>query len=352
MRMVQVIRGGKGILAARLLGRRLPLAVWIDVTNRCPADCAYCDLSRSGKRDMPIEGLLRIVDELAAMGCVRLHLTGGDPLMRDDIGEIIGRGREKGLLVTLSVREHLVRRRIEALEKADMVFLSFEGPREVHEELKGKGSFPLLMDALAALKERGIPTLTTTTLTRRNRESIPFILDTARRYGFVANFQCLHYPLGSEDGGGFRDAHPLADLLLDEDEHRRVGRELIALRRSGAPIADSEACLRYIWLEWEDHRRIFLPSLPAGGARCRAGRLFCQVDVEGVVYPCGSTFERARKALYKNALEVGVREAFLSLPESPCRACVQACHVELNQLFSMNPATIVHWCRQLLGGRR
>ena len=131
MRISQAIRAGKGVLAARLLGRRLPLAVWIDVTNRCPADCAYCDIWKSGKRDMPLDGLLRIIDELADMGCVRLHLTGGDPLMRDDIGEIIGRGREKGLLVTLSVREHLVQRRLEALERADMVFLSFEGPRAV-----------------------------------------------------------------------------------------------------------------------------------------------------------------------------------------------------------------------------
>ena len=351
MKIRHLFRAGKAVLEERLLGRRRPLAVWIDITNRCPAGCAYCDISKSGKKDMPLEGLLRIMDELAAMGCVRLHLPGGDPLIRDDIGEIIGRGKGMGFLVTLSVREHFVRRRLEALKNADMVFLSFEGLKDVHEELKGRGSFPLLLDAFKALRERGIRTLTTTTLTRRNREFIPFILETARNYGFVTNFQCLHYPLGAAGGGGFRREHPLAELLLDEEEHRRIGNELIALKRSGAPIADSEMCLRRIFIDWEDHRAIFLPRRPPGHPPCRAGRLFCQIDVEGIVYPCGSTFERARKELYLNALEVGMRKAFRALPESSCAACVQACHVELNLLLSLNPGTIMHWCRQLIGKR-
>lgn len=351
MRAMHLFNAGKAVLEARLLGRRRPLAVWIDITNRCPADCAYCDISKSGKKDMPLEGLLRIMDELAEMGCVRLHLTGGDPLIRDDIGEIIAHAKEKGFLLTLSIREHFVRRRLDALGSADMVFLGFEGPKEVHEELKGRGSFPLLLDAFKALRERGIPALTTTTITRRNREFIPFILETARNLGFVTNFQCLHYPLGSAGMEGFRREHPLAELLLGEEEHRRIGNELIALKRAGAPIADSETCLRRIFIDWEDHRAIFLPHRPPGHPRCRAGRLFCQVDVEGIVYPCGSTFERARKALYLNALEVGMRKAFRTLPESPCAACVQACHVELNLLLSLNPVTIMHWCRQLIGKR-
>lgn len=352
MRARHLFRAGKAVLEARLLGRRRPLAVWIDITNRCPADCAYCDLSRTGKADMPLAGLLRIMDELAEMGCVRLHLTGGDPLIRDDIGEIIAHGKEKGFLLTLSIREHFVRKHIETLKNADMVFLSFEGPREVHEELKGKGSFPLLMEAFQALKEHGIATLTTTTLTRRNKESIPFILETARQYGFVTNFQCLHYPLGSGGGEGFRRVHPLTELLLSEEEHRRIGNELIALRCAGEAIADSKTCLRLIFIDWKNHHEIFLPHRPPGYPRCWAGRLFCQIDVEGVVYPCGSTFERDRRALYPNALEVGVRRAFLSLPESPCKACVQACHVELNLLFSINPGTIAHWCRQLFRKRQ
>lgn len=351
MRAIQLFRAGRGVLAARLLGRRLPLAVWIDITNRCPAGCAYCDISKTGKGDMPLSGLLGLLDELRDAGCVRLHLTGGDPLIRDDIGEIIDHARRRNFLLTLSTREHFVPKRIADLEKVDMLFLSFEGEEGVHDALKGKGSFRALVDAFALLRERRVKLLTTTTLTKRNVHSVPFIIETARRYGFVANFQCLHYPLAAASSSGFRTTHPLADLLLTEEEHREIGRRLLGLRRAGFPIATSVPCLRYIFLEWKDHQEVFLPHRLRPGVRCWAGRLFCQIDVEGFVYPCGSTFERGRRGANLNALDVGFEKAFAHLSPSPCQACLQACHVELNLLCSLDSRTLWHWFRTLVSPR-
>ncbi len=351
MYLSQIARVGTGLFRARMFGAHIPLAVWIDVTNRCPAGCAYCEVFKSGKGDIPLPGLLRLMDELRELGCVRLHLTGGDPLIRDDIGEIIDHARRHNFLLTLSTREHFVPKRIADLEKIDMLFLSFEGEESVHDELKGKGSFRALMDAFALLRQRKVKFLTTTTLTKRNVQSVPFILETARRYGFVANFQCLHYPLTAASSSGFRTTHPLADLLLTEEEHRAIGRKLLGLRRAGFPIATSAPCLRYIFLEWKNHQEVFLPHRLRPGLRCWAGRLFCQIDVEGFVYPCGSTFERGRRDEYLNALDVGFGKAFAHLASSPCQACLQACHVELNLLFSLDIGTLWHWFRTLVAPR-
>ena len=350
MRIRHLLDTGWASLGAHLFGARRPLAVWIDVTNRCPAGCAYCELSRTGKRDMPREALLRLLDELREAGCIRLHLTGGDPLMRDDIGEVIARGKSHGFLVTLSIREHLVRERIEDLKMADVVFLSFEGPREAHDALKGRGSYEKLIDAFELLHSRGVKFLTTTTLTKLNRDAVPFILRTAREYGFTANIQCLHYPYASAGPSGFLDRHPLADLLLSGEEHREIGRRLLQFRGEGEPVATSPRCLSYIFIDWPDHHKVFLREPHDRRVRCWAGRLFCFIDVEGVVYPCGGTVERQERERYLNAIDVGFERAFRHLRPSACRACLQACHVEMNLLFSWDMATIAHWTRQLAGG--
>lgn len=342
-----ILSAARGWGRNRLFGKSIPLATWIDVTNRCPANCAYCELSKSGKKDMPLPDLRAIVSELKRLGCVRIHLTGGDPLIRDDIGEIIRFVKAEGMFLTLSTREHFVPKRIESLKQADMVFLSFEGSEGAHNALKGNGSYSSLLDAFELLKKTSVRFLTTTTLTKENKNEIGFILETARRYGFITNFQCLHYPLGSREPAGFTNKHPLSDILLSEEEHQAIGKELLALKRRGEPIATSAQCLRYIFMDWKDHRRIFLPYRLPNSPICRAGKLFCQIDVDGIVYPCGSTFERACRDGYLNAREVGVQRAIAHLTESECKACLQACHVELNLLLSLNVQTVIRWWRQL-----
>lgn len=347
MEWARVVKIGAAVAKAHLFGVRTPLAVWVDITNRCPANCAYCNLSRTGEKDLPLEDVLRLADEAREAGTQRMHLSGGDPLMRDDIGEIIRHIKGRGLYLTLSVREHFIPARINALAGVDYLFLSFEGPEEVHDGLKGRGSFRHLLRAFEILKEHGIPFLTTTILTKRNAPHIDYILETARKYDFRCNFQCLHYPQGIDQPAGFQTRHPLEDLLLSDEEYRRAGETLLRRRKEGAPVISSPESIRYAMLKWPDHRQCFLPSLVDRRVKCWAGKLFCMIDIDGSVYHCGSTFiDRKDKRRYLDFRKVGFARAFRNLGDIPCRACIQACHTELNLMFSLHPSTIGHWLKQ------
>lgn len=81
-----------------------PQALIAEVTHRCPLHCVYCSNPlemQSGDREISTEAWTRIIRDAAALGCWHLHLTGGEPLFRKDIEELVRVAREAGLYSNL-----------------------------------------------------------------------------------------------------------------------------------------------------------------------------------------------------------------------------------------------------------
>src|SRR3989338_9511571 len=116
MRLKNIIKIGIGVLYARLLNRRTPLNVMLSVTNRCPSRCSYCNIPNRNQRELTTTQIFHLIDELRKNGTQRLGLWGGEPLLREDIGQIIDYAKEKGMFVTMDSNGYLVPEKTDKLK--------------------------------------------------------------------------------------------------------------------------------------------------------------------------------------------------------------------------------------------
>jgi MoaA/NifB/PqqE/SkfB family radical SAM enzyme len=88
-----------------------PLYVKIKLTWRCNLRCQMCNYWRQERHNALSPELLRtIVDELAELGCGKIHLSGGEPLLREDLFELIEYMVAKGMRVNLTTNGTLLTR--------------------------------------------------------------------------------------------------------------------------------------------------------------------------------------------------------------------------------------------------
>lgn len=99
-----------------------PLSLVCELTHRCPLHCAYCSnplVMQSQNAELPTETWTRVFREAVDIGIVHLHLTGGEPLARQDLPELIAAGRESGLYINmitsaLGLNEHRLQDLVDA----------------------------------------------------------------------------------------------------------------------------------------------------------------------------------------------------------------------------------------------
>ncbi len=113
-----------------------PLALIAEITHRCPLHCVYCSnpLQMVGaKTELATEEWLRVFQEATRLGILHLHLTGGEPLARTDLKDLVEGAHAAGLytnLITSGIG--LPESRLQALVEAglDHIQLSFQDGRE------------------------------------------------------------------------------------------------------------------------------------------------------------------------------------------------------------------------------
>ena len=160
------------------------LAIW-EVTQACDLACVHCRASAQPDRnpmELTTEEGKSLIDQIAAMQVPVFVLTGGDPIKRPDLFELIGHAREAGLRVSLtpSATPLLTREVVIRLKEAGLarVAVSMDGASaETHDALRGmRGSFARTLDAVRWANEAGLPVQINTTFSRRNIGEIDAIV--------------------------------------------------------------------------------------------------------------------------------------------------------------------------------
>lgn len=331
----QMLRMGSAVLGHKFFGLSRPLNVMLAVTDRCNSRCRYCNIPGRGHPDATTDQLLKLIDEMAAAGAVRLGLWGGEPLLRDDIGKLVDHAKSRGLYVTMDTNGLLWPERAAELRALDHVIFGLDGRPENHDANRGAGNQEKVLRAIeSAAATPGLSAWTITVLNRRNLEDIDYLLDLAERLKFRCTFQILHHneELGRNHG----------ELMPANEEYRAAIRRLLRRKREGARIGSSERYLRYL-LAWPDYRT----ATRAGrhlGLSCKAGKLYCNIDADGRVFACSLLIGKAEAA---NAIQSGFKAAFQAIPPLPCQACTAGCFTEYNYIYGLDPLCILDWMRAM-----
>jgi len=141
-------------------GKHQPSMVTIAVTNRCMLDCWNCYNAGRDRTDLPLEAFRRVAREVLDLGAARVSLTGGEPLLRDDIEEICQCFDDRCSLALSTTGLGLTLSKARSLKRAGLFALGVSldsDCRAEHDRLRGRqGMFDTARHALAAAREAGL----------------------------------------------------------------------------------------------------------------------------------------------------------------------------------------------------
>ncbi len=166
--------------------RNRPLGLLAELTYRCPLHCPYCSnpLNLATYRDeLTLEEWTRVLTEARNLGVLQLHLSGGEPLQRRDLPQIVSTARELGFYTNLITSAlSLTPAKAEQLKVAglDHVQISIQAADPaLSDHIAGTPSYQRKITAARAVKALGFPLTLNVVLHRQNIDQIAAILELA-----------------------------------------------------------------------------------------------------------------------------------------------------------------------------
>ena len=181
-----------------------PRLIFWELTQRCNLRCVHCRASVSSSPlpgELTGEEIKKTIDELRIFGKPILVLTGGEPLYRSDIFDIIDYGVNMNFPVALATNGTLIDETVAGKivsSGVKRVSISIDGASSTtHDSFRGiAGSFQATMKGFNNLKKLGMSIQFNSTITKHNFREIPDILDMAVNLGADALHIFLLVPVG------------------------------------------------------------------------------------------------------------------------------------------------------------
>lgn len=296
-----------------------PAGMLLEVTHRCPLHCLYCsnplEMAKQ-EAELGTEEWLRVIDEAAELGVLQVHFSGGEPLLRRDLLQLLERAAGRGLFTNLITSGiGLTRKMMAELEAAELgcFQLSLQGadPKMI-EEVAGGPFWKKKMEAAEMVREADMSLTVNAVLHAKNLHQTGQLIDIAADMGAdeieLANTQYYGWALLNRDHLMPSREQLEAASLEVEDRRARYGDKL-----------------EIIWVVPDYYDDFPKPCM--GGW----GDSLLSVSPDGTVMPClaanvipdldlPSVRDRSLRSIW---YESGAFNAFRGLDwmEEPCRSC-------------------------------
>lgn len=164
-----------------------PLWLLAELTYKCPLQCPYCsnptDYAGTTERELTTEEWIRVFEEARELGATQLGFSGGEPIVRQDLEELVRAARDMGYytnLITSGIG--MDRDRVASLKEAglDHIQVSFQASSaELNDWIAGTASFEHKLEMARAVKEFEFPMVLCFVTHRKNVDSVPEMLELA-----------------------------------------------------------------------------------------------------------------------------------------------------------------------------
>lgn len=283
-----------------------PFTVAWEITRACALACVHCRataIPRRDPRELTTEEGFRVIDQVVEIGRPILVVTGGDPMMRRDVYDLLEYAVSRDLRVALSpsATALVTRRALEKVKQSGvhMVHISLDGSEPaVHDAFRGvKGSFARTIEILTNVVDLGIPLQIGTTVSRHNLDDLPRIAERVAELGATVWSVFFLVPTG----------RGRASDLISPEEHESVFNWLYDLSRTASFHVRTTAAQHYRRVviqrtrssqQWDGSASPSTWQLTGAGYSFRTGEApigrgvndgngFCFISHVGDVYPSG-----------------------------------------------------------------
>ncbi|MFH0979286.1 MAG: radical SAM protein [Candidatus Woesearchaeota archaeon] len=316
-------------MALARLGKKTPIKVIHYITSSCNLHCGFC-LAEELKRehDLTTIEIKRCMNEFKAAGTQVWDFEGGEPLLRRDIDEIIEHACKLGFVVTITTNGILVDKHIKALRKADFINISVDGPREIHNKIRGANCFDTIIKNIDELVNNGIRPTINMVVCKENLREMDYMVKLAIEHKCKIDFSLV-----------VANLEHIEPYTLTKEEVEKAVRKILELKAKHPKTVNcSPSYLRRIVKYYNREIKRFIP-------KCLAGTAFCSISPSGEVALC---VERLKESI--NGRKIGYNKAFQKLKNPGCD-CTWRCFYNLSQMYSLKPLTLVRVGYNTLRGR-
>lgn len=299
-----------------------PLWLLAELTYRCPLQCPYCsnplDFAKQEK-ELTTAQWIKVFEEAREMGAVQIGFSGGEPLVRKDLPELIRAARDLGFytnLITSGIG--LTEKKIDAFAEArlDHIQISFQASDEtLNAALAGNAkAFRQKLEMAKAVKAHGYPMVLNFVLHRHNIDQIDKIIDLSIELEAddVELATCQFYGWAQLNREG----------LLPTREQIARAEQVVHQYREKMAGTGNLANLLFVTPDYYEER----PKGCMGGW----GAIFLSVTPEGMALPCHSArqlpvefpsvLENTLQEIWYDSFGFNKYRGFDWMPE-PCRSC-------------------------------
>ncbi|MDY6820258.1 MAG: radical SAM protein [Deferribacterota bacterium] len=287
-----------------------------EITLKCNLSCVHCRSAYymgNEHSKFDLEKAHNFLDEVASFAKPAIVLTGGEPLLREDIYDIIAYGTDKGFRMCVATNGTLVNDDVCKRLKdsgTKIVSISLDGSnKKIHDNFRGQnGAFDKALEAVELFNKHGIPFIVNSSFTKRNQDDIENVYKLAKSLGATAWYMFLIVPTGK--------GKDLLDELVSKEDYERILNWHYDLERNEKDILIRPTCAPQYYRVWYDRskreglstERRSLKFSTGGNKGCVAAQLICFVNSSGDVYPCsyfplsaGNVFRESFKEIWYNS---------------------------------------------------
>lgn len=263
-----------------------PLSVLWNLTYKCNMKCKHClNGDPVSFTELDLNDINEIFTQLKQMKIFSINFSGGEPLLRDDIFDVLKSASELHFGVRLSTNGLLLDQdNLKTLRDLEVYCLqiSLDGLGDTHDEFRGiNGAYEKTVESLRMASEMGFYTTMSTMIIRDNAHEIGALLDLAVSLG-VSSFKLNSFvPMG-------RGSSSQNDLVMSKQGLRDLAAELIMKKQQYADKISIQMDALFPWLlNSQDRSDTMVKGLaPDKKLKCSAGYTTLVISPDGAVYPC------------------------------------------------------------------
>jgi MoaA/NifB/PqqE/SkfB family radical SAM enzyme len=278
-----------------------------------------CPFWKRSSPDSSLEQEKAILRHIYNSGACGVAFEGGEPLLRQDLVDILAFSRSLPLHTSLITNGILLKSRINEIAPYinGVVYVSLDGQEKTHDSIRGvRGSFRKAVDGICAAKKR-VPVTINTTVLAENVDEIESLVELAKELGTKISIAVAYEYCNVHTSSVVNGKIP------------KIANRLIEMKRDGYPLANSRGYLKVMAKEknWQ----------------CKPWTMI-NIDPNGnVVLPCYVHNDYASStSIFESGIK-GAVSGFNWKKIENCQKCTLHCYVEPSLVLSRDIISYIHW---------